>query len=45
MTIQTKALLLVPLVVSVVITVFSALGYLVITIMGVPFSFGFALQV
>ena len=45
MTIQTKALLLVPLVVSVVITVFSALGYLVITIIGVPFSLGFALQV
>jgi len=43
MTIQTKALLLVPLFVSVVITVFSALGYVVITIIGVPFSLGLAL--
>ena len=40
---KTKALLLVPLVVSAVITVFLALGYLVTTIVGIPSSFGFAL--
>ncbi len=45
MIIRTKALLLVPMVVSAVITAFLALGYLVTTIIGVPFSFGFALPV
>jgi len=43
--IGTKALLLVPLVVVVVMAVFFALGYLLTIILAVPFSFGFMLPV
>jgi len=41
--IRTKALLLVPLVVVLVMAVFFALGYLLTIILAIPFSFGFML--
>jgi protein-S-isoprenylcysteine O-methyltransferase Ste14 len=43
--IKTKALLLVPLIVLVVITVFFGLGYLLTIALGLPFSFVFVLPI
>lgn len=42
---KAKALLLVPLIVFVVVAVFFALGYLVVIIIGIPFSLGFVLPI
>jgi len=43
--IKTRALLLVPLIVFVVMIVFFALGYLVTIVLGMPFSLGFELHI
>ncbi len=43
--IKLKALLLVPLIVLVVVTLFFMLGYLIAVVLGVPFSFGLALPI
>ncbi|MGQ9718839.1 MAG: methyltransferase family protein [Nitrososphaerales archaeon] len=43
--IRIKALLLVPLVVFVVITIFFTLGYLITIVLGMPFGFGFGLPI
>ena len=43
--IKTKAFLLVPLIVSIIIAAFFTIGYSLTTILALPFSFGFALPI
>lgn len=45
MSIKTKVILLVPLIVFLVITAFSALGYLLTIILRIPLSFGFIIPI